>query len=81
MSFLFKAAFSWGGSPRLCPRAASKSRAAKTVIHLGRKLETSRLTDLGYGKRSFQAAPLRAVFAPNRPLNDSAFPKSSDRTQ
>ena len=48
------------------------------VIHRGRKLEIPRLTDSGYGKRSFQAASLRAVFAPNRPLNDSAFPKSSD---
>jgi hypothetical protein len=48
------------------------------LIHRGRKLEIPRLTDSGYGKRSFQAASLRAVFAPNRPLNDSAFPKSSD---
>jgi hypothetical protein len=47
------------------------------VIHRGRKLEVPRLTDSGYGKRT--SKPRRcAVFAPNRPLNDSAFPKSSD---
>jgi hypothetical protein len=82
MSFLFKAAFSWGGSPRLfSPREPHPRLRSNTVIRLGRKLEIPRSTDPGYGKRSFQAAPLRAVFAPNRPLNDSAFPKSSGRTQ
>lgn len=34
-----------------------------TVIHRGRKLEIPRLTDSGYGKRSFQAASLRCLSA------------------
>jgi len=78
MSFLFKVAFSWRGPPTVPARRPHSRPRSNTVTRLQAEVGIPRSTDSGYGKRSFQAAPLHAVFAPNRPLNDSAFPKSSD---
>jgi len=48
------------------------------AAHPAPRAEVGSLTRDGFGLwQAASTAPLRAVFAPNRPLNDSAFPESS----
>ena len=55
-------------------RSSSRTQIQSSAVGGGWSFHARRIRVMASGAAT---APLRAVFAPNRPLNDSAFPKSS----